>query len=66
MTILIPTLILLEDFHYSYDYTPDEGSPNCPRCGGGMWVREHEYKSDCGDCGLIADLKTDECFEVIK
>lgn len=56
----------LKQFTYSYCGC-GECRNKCPRCGSSMWLRGDDSNlSDCMDCELIANIRTDECFDAIK
>ena len=55
----------MSKYTYSYEWTPDQGVPNCPACGDSMRPDVKPFESlrymVCDECGLRADTDTGEC-----
>jgi len=60
---------MLLDLTYSYEWTPDEGSPNCPVCDGSLTTMAFLNVSDwvkCEECGVECNCTTGEVFAVTE
>jgi len=56
----------IEGLTYDYEWSPDQGTPGCPKCDDKMvWVGGTSPLRylECDDCGLICDTETSLVYE---